>query len=323
MSLQPQKSILVTGGAGYIGSAIVQQLIGQKHRVVIYDDLSCGREDKIHPDAVFVKGDVLDIDALQNVFAQNHFDVIIHCAAKKVMNESEQNPKKYYTNNVMGTLNILSCMETYGVPKIIFSSTAAVYSPTIDAHPVVETDVVNPASAYGRSKLMAEMLIMDYARLKKIASYIILRYFNVAGDIGLRYMEINPQGVFPLLASACKNKEPFNVFGTEYATKDGSAVRDYIHLHDLASAHMLALEEQSSFILNLGTSRGYTVFELINEFEVQTGKDIEVLTKPPRVGDVPVMLANASRASELLQWTPVKTLSDMVQSTVDLYELRT
>lgn len=312
-------TILVTGGAGYIGSAIVDALLKEDATVVIYDDLSTGRADKINAHATFIEGDVTDGVHLENVFASYTFDAVVHCAAKKVMSESEENPSKYFKNNVGGTIELLSCMERHGVPKIIFSSTAAVYAPTTDSHPVTERDEINPKSVYGRSKLMCEMLITEYARLGKIKEYAILRYFNVAGDVGLMYAEPSPQGVFPLLAEAFKEGKAFNVFGTRYETKDGSAVRDYIHLSDLAKAHVKALQSVNSGIYNLGTSNGYTVYELINAFKEVTKRELEVVPMPPRPGDVAVMLADASKAGVELGWSPERNLRDMVQSTAALY----
>ena len=313
------KHVLITGGAGYIGSAIARLLIDEGHAVVVYDDLSTGRQEVLDPSVVFIGGDILDLQSLEEVFKTHTFDAVIHCAAKKVMNESEQDPTTYFENNVGGTLNLLSCMERYQVPRIIFSSTAAVYAPISETRGVIENDMVDPVSVYGRSKLMAEMLITEYVRLKKIQKYTILRYFNVAGDIGLNFMERNPQGVFPLLAQAFKESAPFNVFGTTYPTRDGSGVRDYIHLSDLSRAHVCALASDSSAILNLGTSNGYTVYELIEAFKGVTHKELEVISQPPRAGDVAVMYADASKAEEILGWKPEKSLSDMVQSTCVLY----
>ncbi len=235
------------------------------------------------------------------------------------MSESEQDPTTYFRNNVGGTLNILSCMEKSKVSHIIFSSTAAVYGPLAEDRGVKETDVVDPSSVYGRSKLMSEMLIADYARLRKISTYTILRYFNVAGDTGLGFMERDPQGVFPLLAKAFKDNAPFCIFGTAYPTKDGSAVRDYIHLYDLARAHVLALDIHENEIFNLGTNKGCTVIELVDLFKEVTGQDLRGIEEQPRSGDVAVMFADSEHAHAKLQWEPTKTVRDMVQSTVSLY----
>lgn len=314
-----RKTVLITGGAGYIGSAIAHQLLEEGHAVCVYDDLSTGREDKIDPRSTFVQGDILDISKLGEVFASGAFDAVIHCAGKKVMSESEQEPTLYFSNNVGGTLNILSCMERYGVPHIIFSSTAAVYAPVMEDRGVRENDTVDPASVYGRSKLMAEMLITDYARVGKIRTYTILRYFNVAGDAGLDFLEQDPQGVFPLLAKAFVNNEPFHIYGTDYPTKDGSAIRDYIHLYDLARAHVLALNVPENEIFNLGTNTGCTVRELVEVFKEVSRKDLQVTEEKPRLGDIAVMYADSAHARVKLHWQSTKTLHDMVQSTLLLY----
>ncbi len=313
------KTILVTGGAGYIGSAIVEQLVNAGHSVVVFDDLSTGRIESLPASVKCIEGNITKIAELKRAFSSVAFDVVIHCAAKKVMNEGEEKPTMYYNDNVFGTLNVLECMSEYGVPHIIFSSTAAVYSPTSDGHPVVETDVVEPESVYGRSKLIAEMLVKDFARLKKISTYTILRYFNVAGDVGLSHKEPNPHGVFPLIARAFEKQEPFYVYGDDYETKDGSGVRDYIHLYDLAHAHVLALSSGESLTLNIGTSNGYTVYEVLHAFSEVTGKTLGAQIKHRRPGDVAVMLADASLAQEKISWSPKKTLRNMVQSTVSVY----
>lgn len=321
MADNKKQTVLVTGGAGYIGTAITQLLIEAGHAVVVFDDLSTGQRDKVPTGATFVVGDTLDVVALENVFSQHHFDAVIHCAAKKVMSESESQPGLYYRNNVLGTLNVLDAMAQHGVPKIIFSSTAAVYAPTTDDAPVVESSPTEPVSVYGKSKLMAEMLIEDYVRLGKISSCIILRYFNVAGDIGLRYVESQAQGVFSIIGRAYAQHTTFSISGTDYPTKDGSGVRDYIHLRDLARAHVDALTYEGSGVFNLGTSNGYTVRELVDMFQRVTGSDLEVTEAPRRPGDLAVMLADPSKARRELGWEAQESLEDMVRSTVAVYNI--
>lgn len=320
--METNKKILVTGGAGYIGSAISQMLIKAGYQVVVFDDLSAGQAEKVPEGAVFVQGDMTDEKVLDSTFTDHVFDAVIHCAAKKVMSESESEPAMYFKNNVGGVLNVLTMMEKYSVPKMVFSSTAAVYAPTIDTKPVVEIDPVGPVSVYGSSKLMAEKLITEFVRCGKIHSYTILRYFNVAGDIGLEYQERNPQGVFPLLSKAIETDSTFTVTGTDYDTKDGSGVRDYIHLYDLAAAHLLSLDSEENNIFNLGTSNGYTVYELIAAFEAAVGREVKKEAAPRRPGDLAVMLADSTKAREKLGWQPVKTLEDMVSSMVSVYNLK-
>jgi len=312
--------ILVTGGAGYIGSAVVKALCEEGATVTVFDDLSEGDKEKVDPKAEFVQGDILDREALDPVFSRGNFDAVVHCAAKKVMFEGEEDPTKYFSNNVGGTLNVLAAMEKHKVPKVIFSSTAAVYAPVADGHPVVETDPLNPQSVYGRTKLMCEMLITEYARLKKIDSYVIFRYFNVAGDAGLSFKEKNPQGVFPLLAYAAAGKMPFNIFGTHYPTSDGSAIRDYIHLSDLVQAHLVALgSEASTGIYNLGTNSGYSVRELVRVFAEVCKNEFPVVEAEARKGDVARVIADTSKVREALGWEPHKTLRTMVEDMVRIY----
>lgn len=320
MGDKAQKTILVTGGAGYIGSAVVARLLEEGNSVVVLDDLSTGDKEVLPDTVVFVQGDVTNKQTVEDLFATHAFDVVIHCAAKKVMSEGEQSPAEYFYTNVFGTLTLLEAMASHNVPKIIFSSTAAVYAPTDTGQAVVETDVTKPASVYGQSKLMAETLIQEFARLKKIDQYIILRYFNVAGDSGLCFSEKHPEGVFPLIAQALVSGSTFYVTGTEYQTKDGSGVRDYIHLDDLVSAHIHATDFDGSAIFNLGTSTGYTVYELLSMFEEVSDKKIEVAEKPPRPGDIAVMVADATLAREKLGWAPTKSLQDMVESTANVYK---
>lgn len=314
------KKVLVTGGAGYIGSAVVKALCEEGASVTVFDDLSEGDREKVDPRSEFIEGDILDKEALEQAFDGGQFDAVVHCAAKKVMFEGEEDPTKYFTHNVGGTINVLAAMEKHRVPKIIFSSTAAVYAPVSDGHPVLETDPVDPQSVYGRTKLMCEMLITEYARLKKIDSYIIFRYFNVAGDAGLSFKEKNPQGVFPLLASAAGGAGAFNIFGTQYPTPDGSAIRDYIHLSDLLKAHLSALESAApDGIYNLGTNSGYSVRELVAMFTELCDTPFQVVEAPPRKGDVARILADTEKARAVFNWEPTKDLRDMVQDTVRVY----
>lgn len=317
-----QKNILVTGGAGYIGSAIVAELVAEGHHVVVYDDLSTGKREKVAPGAALVVGDMTDEVALQAVFSTHTFDAVIHCAAKKAVGESEQAPARYFKHNVGGTLNLLTQMAAHQVPHIIFSSTAAVYAPPADGvTPVTETDMLAPASVYGQSKLMAETLITEFHRTEQIAQYTIFRYFNVAGDAGLGYREDSAQNVFPLIARSLSANTVFYVFGTDWPTADGTGVRDYIHVSDLATAHVRALADTNTATYNLGTGSGYSVKELIQAFETQTGRTLQVVAAPRRAGDVAVTVANADRARHALGWEPTRTLADMVASTIAVYGL--
>jgi UDP-glucose 4-epimerase len=313
------KTILVTGGAGYIGTAVVDVLLKSGHQVVVFDDLSAGQREKVPAGAEFTEGDVTDRAALAECLAKHTFDAVIHCAAKKAVGESEQDPAGYFHNNVGGTLALLTEMANAGVPHLVFSSTAAVYDPKEPA-PFTEETPLAPASVYGESKYLAERLIQSFVRTGKLSRYTILRYFNVAGDVGLQFLETKAENVFPVIGRALQAEQPFHIFGTDYETKDGTGVRDYIHLADLAHAHEVALADTTSEIYNLGTSTGHSVRELIAAFEAASGRTIAVEESPRRPGDVGLVTADATKAHERLAWQPTKSLVDMVASTWELYQ---
>jgi UDP-glucose 4-epimerase len=313
------KTILVTGGAGYIGSACVASLVASGNKVVVFDNLSTGQAAALPGDVVCVTGDVTDYGALLALCQQYQFDAVIHCAAKKAVGESERDPALYFQTNVFGTLALLRVMEACQIPQLIFSSTAAVYEPPSNCVLVTEETKIRPVNVYGQSKSMAETMIVDYARLGKIKKYTIFRYFNVAGDVGLNYQEQSAQNVFPLLAQAITSQTTFSIFGTNYATPDGTGVRDYIHLADLVSAHTQALSLGVTGIFNLGTGRGYSVRELIAAFEVATGLKLKVTETERRPGDPAFLVANAHKATSQLIWQAKQTLQNMVESTLDAY----
>lgn len=313
-----QKTILVTGGAGYIGSACVDSLVKAGHKVVVFDDLSTGQADKVSSEAVLIKGSINDTDALEQVCDKYKFDAVMHFAAKKAVGESEDNPSLYFENNVVGSLNILRIMEKYGISQIIFSSTAAVYDPTHTASFTEEISTA-PMSVYGATKLMAEDIIRTYARTDKIKNYTILRYFNVAGDVGLNYKEDNAQNVFPVIARTINNDTEFTVFGNDYDTIDGTCVRDYIHLKDLVAAHVSALEVNENGLYNLGNGKGFTVRQLIEAFNEQLEKTIKIKDMERRRGDCPIVVSDATQAKQKLNWQPKHSLAEMVEDTLRVY----
>jgi UDP-glucose 4-epimerase len=318
------KKILVTGGAGYIGSACVRELCAAGHTVVVFDSLRTGQEDKVDPRAKFVQGDVCSEQDLASVFSAYAFDAVIHCAALKAVGESEEKPLEYFETNVNGTRLLLAAMHAHNVPHLVFSSTAAVYKPN-DTGVYTEESELGPLSVYGSTKHIAEILIQEAVRTKVIASAVILRYFNVAGDIGLLFKEKNPQNIFPLIAEALAGLRTLNVFGTDYPTRDGSCVRDYIHLADLVHAHMLAVEyvptDNTALVCNLGTGTGTTVLELIAAFEVVSGKKIPATFAPRRAGDAATVTASAEKAREILVWWTRRTIVEAVASCVDTYKI--
>jgi UDP-glucose-4-epimerase GalE len=311
-----KKNILVTGGAGYIGSACVSALISAGYRVTVFDNLSTGQRDKIHPNAVLVEGDITNYHDIETTCSSQVFDVVLHFAAKKAVGESESNPALYFHTNVTGTLNLLTAMAKCTIPQLVFSSTAAVYLPPSDDDPVSESSAVGPVSVYGSSKLMAETIVREFARTGMLSQYTILRYFNVAGDAGLNFEEENAQNVFPILKTALTTNTPFSIFGTDYQTRDGTCIRDYIHLQDLVEAHVRAVGSTVSDTYNLGTGTGYTVRELITAFEAVGEKSITVVETVRRLGDAPIVTAAADKAAKELGWSPRHTLEDMVKSTL-------
>jgi UDP-glucose 4-epimerase len=291
--------------------------------VTVFDNLSAGKQDKVHSAAELIIGDILNQSELDAAFATQKFDAVIHFASLKAVGESEEIPADYFKNNVSGTINVLDAMQKAGVPHIVFSSSASVYAPAPSGHNGVftESDALGPISVYGQSKYISELIIKDFARTGKIKSFALLRYFNVAGDAGLDFKEKAPQNVFPLIAKAIAGEASFGIFGTDYDTKDGTGVRDYIHLIDLVDAHIKALtvNQQSSDAYNLGTSNGYSVQELVSTFESLSGKEVNPSMMPRRAGDPAVVLANPSKAKSELQWEAKETLENMVNSTLKVY----
>ncbi len=314
-----QRNILITGGAGYIGSAITVTLLQAGHQITVFDDESTGQPNLLPKTVGYVKGDITDITSLEELCRDQAFDLVIHCAGKKAVGESEMEPSKYFHNNVLGSLNILRVMEQYSIPEIIFSSTAAVYATLDSKDGVTEESEIQPNNVYGLSKRMVEEMIESYARLGKIKKYTIFRYFNVAGDIGLKYKENNAQNVFPKIAKAIHDKSEFCIFGANYETLDGTGVRDYIHLRDLVVAHQLAIEAKAGGTFNLGTGTGYSVRELLDMFAGVYGEKVQSKLVERRAGDPAKLVANAELARIKLGWSAKETLRGMVESTKSAY----
>lgn len=273
-------SILVLGGAGYIGSHAVYQLIEQNKKVVVVDNLQTGHKDAIHPDAVFYEGDIRDIDFLRTVFKEQSIDAILHFAANSLVGESMEKPIQYFDNNVYGTQVLLQAMAEHNVNKIIFSSTAATYG-DVEKMPITEDTPTQPQNAYGETKLVMEKL-MKWCEHAHDIRYVSLRYFNVAGakETGVIGEDHHPEThLVPIvLQTALGQREFITVFGDDYDTEDGTCIRDYIHVEDLIEAHLLALEYLNeggeSDIFNLGSSQGFSVKEIIQEARKVTGNEI-------------------------------------------------
>ena len=300
--------VLVTGGAGYIGSHVVMDLITTGHKVVILDDMSLGCRENIHEEAEFIEGSILDEVMLVGVLSKN-IDAVVHLAAFKAAGESMTNPEKYSQNNLNGTINLLNSMMKHGVKTFVFSSSAAVYGYP-EYLPVDENHYLKPINYYGFTKLVIEQKLKWYHQLKGL-KYASLRYFNAAGyDVNGRVfgLEKSPQNLLPIVMEvAIGQRKSMNVFGDDYDTKDGTGVRDYIHVNDLASAHVKALEylqDNDSFTVNLATGDGYSVMDVIKEAVTVTGKTIAHTFVGRRPGDPAELIATSKQANELLEWAP-------------------
>ena len=311
-------SVLVLGGAGYIGSHAVYQLIGEGNSVVIVDNLETGNLGAIHPEAVFYEGDIRNADFLNTVFENESIDTVLHFAANSLVGESMENPLKYFDNNVYGTQVLLKTMIAHNVNKIVFSSTAATYGEP-EAVPITETMPTNPANTYGETKLTMEKM-MKWTGLAHDLKFVSLRYFNVAGaretaEIGEDH---RPEShLVPLiLQTALGQRKEITVFGDDYDTPDGTCIRDYVHVEDLIKAHLLALDYLKkggeSDIFNLGSSQGFSVNEMIAAARAVTGKEIPVTIGPRRAGDPGTLIASSDKAKQVLGWNPVHTSVDKI-----------
>ena len=301
--------ILIIGGAGYIGSHINKLLNRNGHETIVYDSLIYG-----HRSAVkwgdFILGDLDNIDQLTDLFSKYNIKAVMHFAAFTYVSESVENPEKYYINNVSNTLNLLKVMRKFSCKKFIFSSTCSTYG-NPEYNPIDEKHPQNPINPYGRSKLMIEQILQDYSDAYDI-KYVSLRYFNAAGaDIDCEIGEDHsPEThLIPLALDAALSKRPdIKVFGTDYETNDGSAIRDYIHVEDIAEAHMLAfkyLEKGgNSDVFNLGNGEGYSVIEVIDLVKRVTKKDFKVTFMDRRAGDPARLVGDATKAKDVLQWKP-------------------
>ena len=304
--------ILVCGGAGYIGSHMVDHLIGEGAEVVVADSLGTGFKAAVHPKAILEIGDLRDVDFLGNLFAKYSIDSVYHFAASSLVGESVNVPFKYYDNNVVGTLRLLEVMNLYGVKKMVFSSTAAVYGEP-DFVPITEDQRKAPTSPYGETKWVVEKMIQWADKAYGIKS-VCLRYFNVAGasktgHIGEAH---NPEShLIPNVLKAALGQNKLTVFGDDYPTPDGTCVRDYIHVEDLVEAHQKAMAylmgggQSSAF--NLGNGGGFSVKEIIEAARQVTGAEIPYELKDRRAGDPAILVADATQAAQVLGWKPKHT----------------
>lgn len=303
-------SVLVLGGAGYIGSHTVYELIERGEDVIVADNLQTGHIEAVHPKAGFYKGDIRDKNFLDEIFKKEKIDAVIHFAANSLVGESMTDPLKYYDNNLYGTMILLKSMVENGIDKIVFSSTAAVYGEPENI-PILETDRTEPTNTYGETKLSMEKMFKWVSRAHNLR-YVSLRYFNacgahVSGKIGEAH---NPEShLIPLILQVPNGqRKEVSIFGDDYPTKDGTCIRDYIHVTDLAQAHILAVDYlrkgNSSDIFNLGNGVGFTVKEVIETARKVTGHPVPAVISQRRAGDPAQLIASSEKAKAVLGWKP-------------------
>ena len=319
-------NILVTGGAGYIGSVVVEGSVAAGHRTIVFDNLVKGHREVIHESATFVEGDLADRDAIVKALRSFEIDAVIHMAAYSLVGESVTQPSKYYRNNVLNGIQLLDAMVESGVKKLVFSSTAAVYGEPAN-QPIEESDPTNPTNPYGETKLAFEHALKWYEEAYDLR-FASLRYFNAAGATELCGEMHDPEThLIPIVLQAAGGaREAVDIFGDDYPTPDGTCVRDYIHVRDLASAHLMALRDldNSSDVYNLGCGGdGYSVREVITAAEQITGKKINTRIAARREGDPAVLIASSKKISEKLGWKPERQdLGLIIKSAWDWYSGR-
>lgn len=300
-------NILVTGGAGYVGSIVAEELVKKGHKVIVLDNLQQGHREAVPSGAELIVADIHQDKVLGEVFRQGRIEAVMHMAAETVIQYSMTSPERYFRNNTVGGINLLDAMLKYNVLKLIFSSTAAVYGKP-QSIPIEEDHPKIPVNAYGESKLMFETLLGWYGKAHGLR-YISLRYFNAAGASHHLGEDHHPEThLIPNILKAALNKNGgVTIFGTDYPTRDGSCIRDYVHVVDIARAHILALEkveDLSGRAYNLGSGEGYSVLEVIAAARDVTNDELPTRILPSRVGDPPVLIANSDRTQAELGWQP-------------------
>tara|TARA_B100000963_G_C22605989_1_gene662519 strand:- start:1192 stop:2163 length:972 start_codon:yes stop_codon:yes gene_type:complete len=316
------KNILITGGAGYIGSHISEVLIKNKKKIFIADNLSTGHRRLINKKAKFFKVNILKNEKIRNIIIKNKIDSVVHLAANLIIGEGEKYPKKYFKNNVLGTKNLLAACKNTTIKNFVFSSTAAVYKD--GQYKVDEKSVIKPKSVYGKTKIKAEKIIKQFCKRNKI-NYCILRYFNIAGS--------SPSGKIGLINKSdhlfknfsreiIKKKPILKIYGKDYDTKDGSCIRDFIHVSDIAEIHYKVLEKinksNNSKILNCGYNRGVSVLEVAKAFKKQSSKKIEILISKRRKGDLVKIIASNNKLKKFIKWKPkFNNLNTIVKSCIN------
>ncbi len=311
--------ILITGGAGYIGSHFVTHLVEKGETVLVIDNLQRGHREAVHKSAQFEQADILDFESIKNILQNYNIKSIVHFAAFAYVGESVENPKMYYTNNVAGSLNLIKAAVETGVEKFVFSSTCSIYGNPLKV-PISEEESAKPINPYAHTKLMIENILADFGRAYGL-KYAALRYFNAAGaDSKGRIGESHdpePHLIPIVLQAALGKREKIFVFGDDYDTADGTCIRDYIHIEDLADAHARALkylDKNESDIFNLGTGKGYSVLEIIRTVEEITGKKLNVEITERRAGDPAVLVAENKKAKDILGWMPKHDLKSIIET---------
>jgi UDP-glucose 4-epimerase len=323
-----KKQILITGGAGYIGSHAVAELLDSNYEVIVIDSLENGKIEFVDNRATFYKGNIADRDLLKKIFKENNIHVVMHFAGYIKVDESIKVPEKYYTNNSFATLVLLEEMKEADIKNIIFSSTAAVYGEIENNDKVNEFTKTNPINPYGKSKLLAENIIIDFAKAYDF-NYIIFRYFNVIGAHKKYRLGQDIYKTCSLVSNIFKvlkgNNEFFELYGNDYSTKDGTCIRDYIHVVDLVKAHILSinlLEKNESEIFNLGNEKGFSVLEILQAIEKIKNIKIPYKVSERRKGDPSSVIACSKKANEMLLWKPEYTnIEDMIKTMVIYNEL--
>jgi UDP-glucose 4-epimerase len=309
-------AILVTGGAGYIGSVAVDDLIQAGEKVAVIDNLSRGHREAVNENAVFYEGDIGDRELVTRICREQGITAVMHFSAFAYVGESVERPDIYYRNNVIQTASLLDTLQASGVKQFVFSSTCATYGEPVQI-PIDESHPQNPTNPYGRTKLMVEHILADYDRAFGI-KYVALRYFNACGATETRFEQHDPEThLIPLILDAASGKREFvSVFGGNYPTPDGTAIRDYIHISDLSQAHLLALKYLqnggASDAFNLGNGSGFSVLEVIEAAKRVTGSDVPYKLEPRRPGDPSRLIAKADKAASVLGWKPQHTNLDSI-----------
>lgn len=318
-------NILVTGGAGYIGSHAVARLLALKHKVFIVDDFSNGDKRNVNPKATLLKVKLSEVSKLSKSLTDNKIEAVFHIAALKAVGESVKHPLSYYENNIGQSLDLLKAMEIAKVKYMIFSSSAAVYGQP-EVSKVKEDAPMRPMNPYGKTKKMFEVILKDVAAATDL-KYVALRYFNVAGydksgKIGVR--EPQAMNLIPVVINSILDKKELQIYGNDYPTKDGTPIRDYIHVSDLVEAHVKALDylikTKQNQALNLGNNQGYSVKDILKTTEKVLKLKLNVKYVERRIGDPAMLIADASKANKLLKWKPSYKLEAMIKSTYDVYK---